>query len=95
MGLEGLELLVEPFVDVVYPPLEEHPVAGLYRIQVIYKMIFNLIYFDFNRGRGGYYVAPHVSVDRRPTQLVAMGFEAHQQGDILAHFAVTISLISF
>ena len=40
------------------------------------------------RGRGGYYVAPHVSVDRRPTQLKVTGFEGHQQGDILAHFAV-------
>ncbi|XP_032788701.2 RNA-binding protein 26 [Daphnia magna] len=39
------------------------------------------------RGRGGYYVGPHVSVDRRPTQLKATGFEIHQQGDILAHFA--------
>jgi len=39
------------------------------------------------RGRAGYYVPPHVSVDRRPTQLKVTGFENQQQGDILAHFA--------
>lgn len=46
-----------------------------------------------SRGRGGYYVGPHVSVDRRPTQLKATGFEIHQQGDILAHFAVILIAI--
>ena len=44
------------------------------------------------RGRAGYYVPPHVSVDRRPTQLKVSGFEASQQGDILAFFAVSFQL---
>ena len=44
------------------------------------------------RGRAGYYVPPHVSVDRRPTQLKVFGFEASQQGDILAFFAVRFSI---
>lgn len=41
------------------------------------------------RGRSGYYVAPHVSVDRRPTQLKIVGFQATQHGDVLAFFAVS------
>lgn len=47
----------------------------------------NSVSFLF-RGRGGFYVGPHVSVDRRPTQLRITGFDALQQGDVLAHFAV-------
>ena len=45
------------------------------------------------RGRAGYYVPPHVSVDRRPTQLKVSGFDNQQQGDILAHFAVSVSMM--